>query len=193
MTVKEWLATPCTEDEVATLDDGAEYIPIGILEGILDDAPSPVEWWGTEGFRFSIFKTASYWFASGSVELVLMFNDGSKRSMQGACTMNISSADTNMDYEATILSFCVANAAKKLGKRFGRHLNGRMEKGETAVKLTPSPEALQTEEEISNSFAKVKEYLQAIVHQKDAEEYLNKTEFRYNVELKMLVAQKPNK
>ncbi len=44
--------------------------------------------------------------------------------------LQTNSQDTNQDYSATALSFCIANAAKKLGNRFGRSLNGRLTKGD---------------------------------------------------------------
>lgn len=125
-----WLDKPCSDDDIKANGDGSKFIPIGIIETKLDKFDS----WDTTNFKTQIFKTSKFWFASGSVELIVCYA-GMRRTMTGAATYPISSKDNNMDYEATILSYCISNAAKKLGKQFGRHLNGRLEKGETAISV----------------------------------------------------------
>jgi hypothetical protein len=155
MTLQEWFNTPCKEEEIAYLDaeKTIAYIPIGIVETILDEVGTvvPDAYWDTVNFKFSAFKSVNTTFASGSLELRIYFidkidKDGYKSisreyiSRVGAATVPIYSQDEIKDYEGVVLSMALSNAAKKLGKRFGRHLNGRMEIGETAVKIKTPPE-----------------------------------------------------
>jgi hypothetical protein len=145
MTLKEWLDTPCKESEIAYLDENRTiaYIPIGIIEKILDDVRDFDCEWSTTNFRATAFKSVNTTFVSGSIELLItMFKEhGEVRiiSRVGAATLPIYTKDDNQDYEGTILSLALSNAAKKLGRRFGRHLNGRMEAGETAIQIDREP------------------------------------------------------
>lgn len=142
MTLKEWLDTPCKEDEVACLDaeKTIEYIPIGIVEKILDEAG----YWGTSDFKFSTYKSVNTTFASGSIVLTIGWYNPNGDLLEwkrvGAATIPIFTTDENKDYEGTVLSLALSNAAKKFGRRLGRHLNGRMEVGETAIQIKREPE-----------------------------------------------------
>jgi hypothetical protein len=139
MTIKEWLDTPCKDEELSYIKDGDRdiaYIPIGIIERILDEKFE----WDTSDFKFSIAKTGSFWFATGSVLLTVRNSGSYIRSITGAATIRISSKDENMHYEATVLSLAISNAASRLGRRFGRHLNDRMVTGETSFVETKEPE-----------------------------------------------------
>lgn len=171
--LKTWLSTPCADSDIKPNSDGSEYIPIGIIENKLDKFDS----WGTSNFKFQIFKTSNYWFASGSVELLVVNNKKSK-TINGAVTYSIGRRDSNMDYEATVLSFCIANAAKKLGKQFGRHLNGRLEKGETAF-----PIILVDKRDTATDpdYAKVLEQLTNATTREDALEIREKSEYKYKL------------
>jgi len=134
--LRAWLAKPCNESEIRYLDEEKKegaYIPIGIIEEKLDTFNE----WGTDDFVFSLDRTGNVWFASGSLSLYVAFHEGVqgesltfKKKVSGAVTFPISSKDENMDFAGTVLSLCIANASKKLGKQFGRHLNGRLDKGE---------------------------------------------------------------
>lgn len=126
---KKWLDTECPKSEVKYLDEenkkGA-YIPIGLVEQALDE----FEEWGTEDWKFTMQRVDKNWVASGSV--MLYIKDGARIiTKHGATSFPIGSKLSNDDFEGTALSLAIANAAKKLGKRFGRHLNGRLDKGET--------------------------------------------------------------
>jgi hypothetical protein len=140
MNIREWLNEAPPPEIIAKLKDGdreVEYIPIGQVENMLDEAFD----WHTENFKFQIVKTGNYWFATGSIQLRISASPIPnlpfpvikwERLLTGAATIIISSKDDNMHYESTVLSLATANAAQKLGKRFGRELNGRMEVGETS-------------------------------------------------------------
>lgn len=127
---KKWLETPCPQIEIRYADEEnkkGEYIPIGIIEQNLDEFDN----WNTENFFFIMQRVDKSWVASGSVQLIVTFGDKTiKRN--GAATFPVFTKSANDDFEATALSLAISNAAKKLGKRFGRHLNGRLEKGDTA-------------------------------------------------------------
>jgi hypothetical protein len=143
MTIREWLDQDPPAEVIAKLVDGeqsVDYIPIGHVEKMLDEKFI----WQTFDFKFQIYKTGTYWFASGSVGLSVREYGATAymRDLIGAATIIISSKDDNMHYESTILSLATANAAQKLGKRFGRELNNRMEVGETAFKNRTEPEVV---------------------------------------------------
>lgn len=125
----KWLQESPKIGELRKLDNGAEYLPIAVLEGLLDEYTDCD--WGTENYQFKILRAGNHWMADASITLLV----GGARKMTGAVTFPISSKDTNVDYSSTALSFCIANACKKLGIRFGRGLNGRLEKGETSVPI----------------------------------------------------------
>jgi hypothetical protein len=143
MTIREWLDQPPPPEIIAKLKEGdreIEYIPIGQVEKMLDEKFL----WDTADFKFQIYKTGTYWFASGSVELSLqaMGDDYFRPVKTGAATIVISHRDDNMHYESTILSLATSNAAAKLGRRFGRELNGRMEVGETSFVNNTAPDVI---------------------------------------------------
>jgi hypothetical protein len=173
---KAWLATECPADEIRYLNtekqEGA-YIPIGIIEEKLDKFDE----WGTEDFVFSLDRTGNIWFASGSVSLYIIIRDDApngepevcKRKVNGAVTFPISSKDENMDFAGTVLSLCIANASKKLGKQFGRHLNGRLDTGEhmPTIDMAFDKErdlaldeliAVETQDELNNVYEKHKKF-----------------------------------
>lgn len=126
--LKKWLSAECPQEEIRYVNTESKkgaFIPIGIIEQNLDEFDN---WWTTD-FSYVMMKVDRSWVASGTVclhvkhgELVI--------SRHGASTFTISSKSDNEDFEATALSLSIANAAKKLGKRFGRHLNGRLDIGE---------------------------------------------------------------
>ena len=69
-TIREWLAEAPPPEAIAKLKDGdteVEYIPIGHVEKMLDEKFN----WDTVSFAFNIYKTGTYWFASGSMVLVV--------------------------------------------------------------------------------------------------------------------------
>lgn len=187
--IKKWLQEPCEEKDIRYLDEAKKiaYLPIGIVENYLDEMGQ----WNTNNFKFNIYKTSNFWLASGSVELLIHDNDNFIRTLVGACTFPISSKDDNMDYEATILSFCIANAAKKLGKKFGRHLNGRLEKGETAFLISTPPQSIE-EEKIENDLAEVKKKIELSPDKETANSILNNSGFKFNNELKNIINNKSN-
>lgn len=191
MIKKEWLDTPPPIDEVRTLDNGAEFIPIGIVERLLDEY-SEIEGvgsWGTSDFKFQIVKTGHVWLADASCLLLI---DG-EEPMQGAVTWQISSNDDNMDYSATALSFCIANAAKKKGIRFGRALNGRMDKGETSIPGTQAKVNVDADKKADAEFTELTKSLLGFAYREDASEYLATTDFRFSIEAKKLIEVLPLK
>lgn len=188
--IKKWLQEPCSEKDIRFLDKGKEisYLPIGIVENYLDE----LGFWSANNFKFNIYKLSNIWLASGSIELSID-SDQIKRTIVGACTIPISTNDSNMDYEATVLSFCISNAAKKLGKKFGRHLNGRLEIGEAGV-LISSPKAIVEQDiEIKKEYEEVENMLKSFKYQEQAQEYLDTTSFRHFIPAKQIVNSKPLK
>lgn len=184
MDKREWLKE--TPKVVNKLESGAEYIPIGQIEQELDEYSGND--WGTYDFKFQMLKNGSYWFADASVIL----NVGG-RAMVGAVTFPISSRDENMDYSGTALSFCIANAAKKLGIRFGRGLNGRLDKGETAVPIKQLKSEFEANEKADQEFEELKKSLAEYEYYEEAKDHLDRTSFKHTMEAKIIVNNKKRK
>lgn len=194
MDIKKWLEEPCEEIYIRYLDPQKTiaYLPIGIIEQYLDNFRS----WGASNFHFTIHKASNHWFASGSVSLEVEYeHDGKdiKRSLPGGMTMTIGSTDENTDYEATILSYCISNAAKKLGRRFGRHLNGRLDIGETGLPVIQLKEPLEQDDKIKMEYMEVEKKLKSFKYQQPAQEYLETTSFKMYIPAKQIVNSKPVK
>ena|ERR1700743_1306706 len=88
-----------------------------------------------------------------------------------------------MDYpklEAAVL----LNAAKKIGKRFGRDLNKDRE---------DAPVVVETQTEIDPELEAVTEQLNAATYREEAEDILRKSGFKFHQQLKEIVASKQNK
>lgn len=107
--------------------DKSEYVPIGIIEEDLDQMDS----WNTAEEQFHWFTAGRDTYVCSSIVLIVSFGNKSK-SVVGSSTMKVNPNNPNEEYRASLLSKSLSNAAKKLGTRFGRALNGRMESGETA-------------------------------------------------------------
>lgn len=125
----DWINTPPTEEELATNDDGSEYIPIGIVEKKLYRLDTH---WGTENFKFQLWvgKSGIMW-AEGSLEVCLSYG-GRFRRLVGAATM-IVPADAEFDnpavnsnFSATLKSEAIKNSVKAIGLSFGAGLNDRL-------------------------------------------------------------------
>lgn len=105
-------------------ESSAKYIPIGILENMLDSFN-----WSTTNFQHSIFKDGyANLSVAASLELKIIYEkDGTQqlieRTFVGACNFSLSSIDPNTHFLATAKSECIKNAASDIGKYFGRGLN----------------------------------------------------------------------
>ena len=70
MNINEWLEQSPKPEEIATNADGSQYIPIGIVEQLLDDMTGGG--WDTQNFKFVMDGD----FISSSVELSICAADG---------------------------------------------------------------------------------------------------------------------
>lgn len=148
--LKKWLSTPCPESEIRYVDEEKKigaYIPIGLVEQNLDEFDE----WGTEDFVAYVQKVERKWMCSGSVKLYVV-HEGTKITKHGACSFVVHNNSNNEDFEGTLLSYCISNAAKKFGKRFGRHLNGRLDKGD----LIPTVD-IQAQKKLDEAIDKINE------------------------------------
>lgn len=192
--LKAWLDEPCKEEDIRYLDpknkkedERGAYIPIGLIETALDEFDN----WDVYDFRHVVVKATNFWFYDASAILEVT-HGGITIKKTGAVTFQISSQDDNMDYAATALSFCVANAAKKLGKKFGRHLNGRLKKGETGVAVIKVEKKFEPDK-INAEFDELVLELSKIEFKEDAEAFLNNTTFKFYIPAKTIVNSKPSK
>ena len=140
------------EQDIATKEDGARYLPIEVVERDLD------RWaWSTQNFTYQQYRSLDKFGApciSASLELIIPWTDDNgkiiERRLTGACNFPVASYAPNGHFVATAKSECVKNAASDLGRRFGRDLNAMIVKTPTE----PLPEVPL--EAIKNSIAKRK-------------------------------------
>ena len=137
MDINTFLEQQPKPEEILVNEDGSQYIPIGIVENLLDAITDKT--WGTRNFTFDTHGGNGFFSAS----LELLFFD---RVLVGTITFHETDYDDNRDYAAIAASECIKNAAKRLGNRFGRSLN-RIEKKQKAqkesVKLKPDAKIMQ--------------------------------------------------
>lgn len=127
----EWLNQEPPIEEVARNNDGSEFIPIAIVENLLDEFTNND--WGTANFRYYFHPYSTTVLISGSLELSVTYyichKDGREihgcRTLIGAVTFTDDTHGSNLNFAATAKSECIKNAAKQLGRRFGRYLNDR--------------------------------------------------------------------
>ena len=123
----EWLKQDVPLDEISKGVQDRDYIQIGIIEELLDLLSEGEEkYWGTSDFSFEITRVNNQHFASGRISLSVTY-DGKNRLLTGAKTIEVNANDTIKDYAGTVLSMCITSAASKLGNRFGRSLNERLD------------------------------------------------------------------
>jgi hypothetical protein len=137
MNITEWLEQHPVPNELASNPDGSQYIPIGFVEKLLDDMTDRT--WSTRNFSYIVTGD----FISGHLELVIEV-PGFKKSVVGGITFHPSEYPNNIDFVGVCLSECTKNAAKKLGNRFGRALNNRMEsKNKQPEKMKPDSDIMK--------------------------------------------------
>jgi hypothetical protein len=106
-----------------SIDNVAYFIPIGKLEGMLDNLE-----WNTGKFQYTIFKDGyANLCVAASLELQISYtgfqNKTVIRTFVGACNFSLSSIEPNTHFLATAKSECIKNAASDMGRYFGRGLN----------------------------------------------------------------------
>lgn len=121
-----WINTPPSQDHIETIN-GAEFIPIGIVETLLYKLDSH---WGTENFKFQVIELMGVPLVSGSLELVVTYG-GRTRRLVGAATLpvdptlNMLDPYVNANFSAVLKSECTKNAVKPIGLSMGQGLNDR--------------------------------------------------------------------
>lgn len=126
--IEEWLKEQPPETELKKTDEGYDYIPIGVIENLLDY----FDWWNNTDFKYQINKIDRAFVADASILLSVgyMVNNKERILRRNGSVSFVVRGDDTKDFSSIALSLCIANAAKKLGNRFGRSLNGRSELGD---------------------------------------------------------------
>lgn len=138
---KTWIQEEPPAGEIALNKNGSQYIPIAIVESLLDEYTEGH--WETRNFDYSFCNYGTVFMISASVELTVWVRRNPNealmisRTITGACTFSDADFAGNLDFVGTALSECIKNAAKKLGARFGKNLNGRGEMRGEVVKDKP--------------------------------------------------------
>ena len=147
--IVEWLNQEPPSEEIATNNDGSQYIPIGIVESLLDELTGKS--WEVTEFRLQFTPYKDFLLISASIELSVGFYVAPEgpnidatyssifRKLSGAITFTEREYGDNIDFAGIALSECIKNAAKKLGPRFGRSLNGRVNATEKRANIKQKP------------------------------------------------------
>lgn len=117
--LKQWCDQEPDPNHIKTNDDGSEYIDIVDVENLLSELDLL---WGTEDFKYRVIESNGRLYGSASVVLTLTLLN-QKRRIVGAATVPLAEDITHS--EPTLLSEAQKNAAKKLGRKFGKYLNDR--------------------------------------------------------------------
>lgn len=128
--LKAWCDQEPDPNHIKTNDDGSEYIDIVDVENLLSELDLL---WGTEDFKFRVIESNGRIYGSASVVLTLTLLN-QKRRLVGAATVMLAEDITHS--EPTLLSEAQKNAAKKLGRKFGKYLNDRGTQQEFSGKRT---------------------------------------------------------
>lgn len=165
---------PSPED-IRKNPDGSEYIPISIVQDRLDIVFKGLWSWNFEREVFG--KTG----ASGKG--LLSYKDpytGEWMHRSGTAAIYYDS-QLRLDFPR-LEAMCILNAAKKIGKWFGRDLNRQVEDAPLNP-IQPPPDDTDKE------FQALKQRI-IDADATAAERLLNDSSFRYNVELKQLIINK---
>lgn len=163
----EWIDQEPPEEEISTNKDGSVFQRIAVVESLLDELTD--NRWSTRNFKFSLHPYSTTLLVSASIELCVLYRfcnevqltDGSlhitytplrKRILVGAVTFDDFSYAGNLDFAGTALSEAIKNAAKKLGPRFGKNLNGRGEIKSETPKEKPEMDVV-TKQKYKNAVA----------------------------------------
>lgn len=140
---QEYVNMEPNEDDIATNKDGGRYLPIDVVRRDLD------RWaWGTEAFAWQQFRDIRGNHCIGaSIELVIPWIEFTgkmaPRRLTGACNFGVTDYAPNADFVATAKSECIKNAAKELGRKFGRGLNeglGDVQRSEAPAEPAKKPQ-----------------------------------------------------
>lgn len=132
---KEWLDSDPPAHEVEKNADGSRYIPIRVVEELLDEYTGLD--WSSDDFKWAALPLDGGVYWSGSIELLYFdpSEGGRMNQKPGAATIFSGDYPGNKDWLPTLLSECIKNAAKKIGRRFGRYLND--DKSEARQRMQP--------------------------------------------------------
>lgn len=122
--VNAWLSQTPDESYVSPAPNGGKHIPIEALEQLLDDCTG--QNWSTRDYHSNIYFDNGVAFCFGSIVLVLKYQINGQeviRTFVGASNFALQSILPLTDWNATLKSYCVKNAASDAGRKLGRELN----------------------------------------------------------------------
>lgn len=130
---EKWLNANPEEDELKETNNGVYIIPYEFIEDKLDYLSNFQ--WGTSNFSHFFTMINNNEAISASISLIVYDSvHDCTRQLVGACTYSLdfirnidsvaaSTGNFNEHYAATAKSLCIVNAAKHLGRTFGKYLN----------------------------------------------------------------------
>ena len=117
--------------DIKLTDDGFEYIPIQIIQNYLDELCNEIggTWCASGTYERENRIEGDFKQISGELLLEIAYYDNNKNivrvSRPGSSTIILSTKEPTPHYAATLKSEAIKNAAKTLGRRFGRFLNDK--------------------------------------------------------------------
>lgn len=120
MTLKEYLFTPCPNEDLIPDENGSLYMPISEVKARIAFIEGN---WGVylvqRNFRHQYYTMAGKPIISGSIEVVL-----GDYQLVGAANFVVGKFGANDHHAATLRSLCVTNALRWKFPAFGSHLEG---------------------------------------------------------------------
>lgn len=180
---KELISRAPLEGEIRKNEDGSLYIAIGTIENKLDEMFDYWDWKFT-----NVIENKNT--ISGIGELDCSVNDVYSIVRTGTATIQ---GTLNKEHTLPLLeAMCILNAAKKLGKWFGRDLNREIDdKPLPTIRKGGDITDTEDDESIANFFNETKRKIQASDSREEAMRLLEESGFKLNNELKLLAQSKP--
>lgn len=195
--LKQKLNTEPLPEEIKKNDDGSLYIPIGTIQNKLDELFDTWNW----VFDDRVIETKKTLSGSGKLHVGVAIKEDVPKLMvlgssyfqtdrSGTATIEASLLEKNA--LAILDAYVFLNAAKKLGKWFGRDLNRQLEDAPLkTIQLKGDITNEENDEKIKEDFNKVVQKLKEAKTKKEAEEILQSGAWKLNNECKLIVASKP--
>lgn len=192
--LKQWLDQPCATEDLMELTKGIYYMPIGIVKKKIKHMEDKfcVTYLETNFNHFLFNSNQRETIASGSIGITLMQEDKIVAQLIGAATFPITYYGENTHYAATLESLCIVNAFGAKYPQFGSVLNSTDVVTPASRQLAKVPKD-DIDKVTDQLFIALKKKLAKFSNREDAQEYLNGTEFKFNIEAKEIVNNLPLK
>ena len=177
------LGSDPSPEEIRSNDEGYFFIPISIVQSKLDTV---FGYWNCT-FDKPIIEGK---FICGQGSLIVHFPDPISNTIDNVVHKSGTAAvartgDLRLDYPK-LETMCILNAAKKLGRYFGRDLNRDKED------ILPSVQVDKNEDDVKEEYEKIKEQVEDSQSREGALAIIENSGFKWHIALKAIANNKPS-